>query len=88
MRGSNRGPALSLQTKRCNYFFMRPTKGEQKTNTSTTKIELDLEAKLVEQLKVMEGYTKISKSELVATALKRFISAHKDYFPDDYVNGV
>ena len=59
-------------------------KGEQKKTASTAKIELELESKLVEQISVMEKYTKISKSELVGTAVKRFISAHKDYFPDDY----
>lgn len=49
-----------------------------------TRVELELEKQLAEQLEVMEKFTKISRSELVCTALKRFVATHKDYFPDDY----
>lgn len=66
---------------------MKLSKGESQKVGPTTKIELDLEKLLVDQLGVMSNYTKIPKSEIVTTALKRFISAHKDYFPDDYKNG-
>lgn len=61
---------------------MKLGKGETKNIGPTAKIELELEKTLIEQLATMEKHTKISKSELVATALKRFISAHKDYFPE------
>ena len=63
---------------------MRAVKGETKKSADCVKVELELERTLSEQLSAMESFTKISKSELVTTALKRFISSHKDYFPDDY----
>lgn len=63
---------------------MRLGKGETGKSGPKGKLELELEAKIIEQLGVMEGYTKISRNELVTIALKRFISQHKDYFPDDY----
>ena len=62
---------------------MKLSNGENRQSLPIVKVELDLEKSLVEQLSIMENYTKISKSEIVATALKRFISAHKDYFPED-----
>lgn len=61
---------------------MKLNKNEPKKSEPVGRIELELEAKLIEQLQTMESYTKISKSELVTTALKRFISSHKDYFPE------
>lgn len=48
----------------------------------TAKIELEIAKELVDSLKVMENYTKISQTVLVETALKRFIASHKDYFPE------
>ncbi|MEW6056042.1 MAG: hypothetical protein AB1540_05455 [Bdellovibrionota bacterium] len=64
---------------------MRTAKGENKSNNGPiVKLEVELEKTIVEQLTLMESHTKITRSELVTTALKRFISAHKDYFPDDY----
>jgi hypothetical protein len=64
---------------------MKLAKGETKPKSGTTvKVELELEKKLSEQLQVMETFTKIPRSEIVTTALLRFISAHKDYFPEDY----
>ena len=63
---------------------MRLAKGEIKPVVPTAKVELEIEKKLVDQLATMETHTKIPKGELVSTALKRFISAHKDYFPDGY----
>ncbi|MBI3544779.1 MAG: hypothetical protein HY075_16025 [Deltaproteobacteria bacterium] len=63
---------------------MKLAKGETKKSGPTAKIELELEKTLIEQLQQMEGYTKISKSEIVTTALLRFISSHKDYFPPEH----
>lgn len=63
---------------------MRLAKGETKPVVQTAKVELEIEKKLIEQLSAMETHTKIPKGEIVSVALKRFISAHKDYFPDDY----
>lgn len=61
---------------------MKLGKGETRSVGPTAKIEVEIEKTLIDQLTTMEAHTKISKAELVATALKRFISAHKDYFPD------
>jgi hypothetical protein len=63
---------------------MKLAKGETRPAVPTAKVELEIEKTLAEQLVVMENHTKISKGEIVSTALKRFISAHKDYFPEDY----
>ncbi len=63
---------------------MRSEKGAKSKNEPMAKIELELEKKIIDQIQVMEDFTKIPKSELVCTALKRFISAHKDYFPENY----
>lgn len=63
---------------------MRPSKGEQGKNVVKGKLEVEIEKKIIEQLQVMEDFTKLSKADLVTTALKRFISQHKDYFPEDY----
>lgn len=62
---------------------MKPAKGENKPKGQLVKAEFELEKTIVDQLKAMESHTKISQSELVTTALKRFISQHKDYFPED-----
>lgn len=61
---------------------MKSNKGEAKQKGPCAKIELELEKTLIEQLHIMESHTKISKEDLVTTALKRFISQHKDYFPE------
>ncbi|MBI3557352.1 MAG: hypothetical protein HY074_13895 [Deltaproteobacteria bacterium] len=65
---------------------MKLAKGEKRPIGPTVKVELDLEREVADQLFQMEKYTKISKSEIVTTALLRFISAHKDYFPDSRGN--
>ena len=62
---------------------MKLAKGEVRKVGPTDKIELSLEKDLIEALRLMESHTKISKSEIVTTALRRFISAHKDYFPEN-----
>lgn len=63
---------------------MRKKPDDKKSASSLAKVELEIESDLAEKLKVMESHTQISQSELVSTALKRFISQHKDYFPEDY----
>ena len=65
---------------------MKLAKGQKRVIGPTVKVELDLEREIADQLLAMEGYTKIAKSEIVTVALKRFISAHKDYFPDSKGN--
>jgi hypothetical protein len=63
---------------------MRQGKGEAKISGPTAPLNIEMEKILIEQLQVMEDFTKIPKAELLGIALKRFISQHKDYFPDDY----
>ncbi len=65
---------------------MKLAKGAKRPIGPTVKVELELEKELAAQLLQMESYTKIPKSEIVTTALLRFISAHKDYFPDSRGN--
>lgn len=57
-------------------------KTAEKPPVLNTKIELQLSQEVVEALRIMESFTKISQNSLVETAMRRFIAAHKDYFPD------
>lgn len=54
---------------------------DYKIKTATTKLEVEVEKEIAERIHAMEKYTKISASELANTALKRFISSHKDFLP-------
>jgi len=49
----------------------------------TTKIEVEVEVEISNQLEQMSAYTQLTQSELVNTAIRRFVSAHKDFFPQD-----
>jgi|LakMenEpi03Aug12_release.lakeMendotaPanAssembly.Ray.scaffolds.fasta_scaffold3769193_1 hypothetical protein len=51
----------------------------------TVKVELELEKHVVETLQAMEGFSKFTKAEITNTALKRYISQHKDFLPSDFV---
>lgn len=57
---------------------------DYKLKGSTEKIELEVEKDIAEQLKLMEKHTKLSSSELANTALRRFISQHKDFLPPHF----
>lgn len=61
---------------------MKLSKGESKPKVTTVRVELELEKQVADQLQQMEDHTKMSKGELATIALKRFISQHKDYFPE------
>jgi predicted DNA-binding protein len=52
-----------------------------KFKTPSQKIEIELELETLEKLKLMSESTKFTNSELVNTALKRFIATHKDFLP-------
>ena len=54
---------------------------DYKLKGPTKKIEIEVEAKVAETLVKMESYIKLSTSEIANTALKRFISGHKDFLP-------
>lgn len=48
------------------------------------KFECEVEAEIAKAIKAMEAHTKMPLATLVNTALKRFVSQHKDYLPEDY----
>jgi hypothetical protein len=54
---------------------------DYKIKTATAKLEVQVEKEIAERILAMEQYTKIPASELANTALKRFISSHKDFLP-------
>lgn len=54
---------------------------EYKLKGTTKKVEVEIEADVAEKLLKMEQFAKLSRSEIMNTALKRFISAHKDFLP-------
>jgi hypothetical protein len=49
----------------------------------TAKIEVEVEKEVAEKLAAMEKQSKLTKSELTNTALKRFITSHKDFLPTE-----
>lgn len=52
-----------------------PIKGE------TQSLTVQIEAEVTETLKKMSAFTKLSESEIVNTAIKRFIAVHSDFLP-------
>ena len=50
----------------------------------TAIVSVDLEQEVLETIHAMEKHSKIPYSEIVNTAVKRFISSHKDFLPSDY----
>lgn len=61
---------------------MRPLKKEE-SEVKRATFEIEIDAVLINQVALMEKHTKISKTELVETALRRFVSQHKDYLPEE-----
>lgn len=47
----------------------------------TRTITIELEEAVIETLNQMEAHSKIAKAQLLNTAVKRFISQHKDFLP-------
>jgi len=47
----------------------------------TVQVSLQLEKEVAETLKKMSEYTKFGESEILNTALKRFIAVHSDFLP-------
>jgi len=54
---------------------------DYKINGPVSKLEVEVEKAVAEKLLAMEKFSKISCAELTNTALKRFISSHKDFLP-------
>lgn len=48
---------------------------------TTVSLTINLEQEVVEKLKKMVEYSKFSESELMNTAIKRFIEVHSDFLP-------
>ena len=58
---------------------------DYKLNGKTVRLDgVEIEAQIEGTLPEMEGYSKLTRSELVNTALKRFISHHKDFLPPEH----
>lgn len=47
----------------------------------TVSIQLELEKEVAETLKKMSEFSKFKESEIVNTAIKRFIAVHSDFLP-------
>jgi hypothetical protein len=47
----------------------------------TTTLQIELEKEVAETLKKMSEFSKFKESELVNTAIKRFIAVHSDFLP-------
>ncbi|MDR3605910.1 MAG: hypothetical protein P4M08_00855 [Oligoflexia bacterium] len=56
---------------------------DYKINGETKKVEVEVEKAVYESLLSMEKYSKLSRSEITNTALRRFISSHKDFLPPE-----
>lgn len=50
---------------------------------STKKVQIELEETVIQSVEVMSGHKGFTVSQLINTALKRFISQHKDFFPPE-----
>jgi antitoxin component of RelBE/YafQ-DinJ toxin-antitoxin module len=58
-----------------------------KIEKPTDKLQTEVEKSIVQAITAMSEYMKLTPSELVNTALKRFIVAHKDFLPPNYGRG-
>lgn len=54
---------------------------DYKIKGSTAKLEIEVEKDVCEKIVAMEKFSKLTRSELANTALKRFIVSHKDFLP-------
>jgi hypothetical protein len=54
---------------------------DYKLKGPTARVQVEVEQTVADKLQLMEKFTKFSQSELVNTALKRFIAQHKDFLP-------
>jgi hypothetical protein len=54
---------------------------DYKVTGSTDKLSAEVEAEILHTLRMMSEYTNLSISEITNTALKRFVSGHKDFLP-------
>ncbi|MBS1959364.1 MAG: hypothetical protein JST80_07835 [Bdellovibrionales bacterium] len=47
----------------------------------TVNVQIELEKEVAETLKKMSEFSKYKESEIVNTAIKRFIAVHSDFLP-------
>jgi hypothetical protein len=47
----------------------------------TVKLSVELETEVAETIKKMSDFKKIGVSEMINTAVKRFIATHSDFIP-------
>jgi metal-responsive CopG/Arc/MetJ family transcriptional regulator len=59
-------------------------RSDYKLKGQTVKVEIEIEKEVAEVIKAMEDHSKFSRSEITNTALKRYISQHKDFLPANY----
>ncbi len=56
-------------------------KDDYQLKGETKPITINLEGEVAETLKKMSAYSKLSESEIMNTAVKRFIAVHSDFLP-------
>ena len=56
-------------------------KDDYQLKGETSALTIDLESEVADILKKMAAYSKLSESEIVNTAVKRFIAVHSDFQP-------
>ena len=54
---------------------------DYKLKGTVNKVEIEIESEVAEILVQMERHINLTRSEIINTALKRFISSHKDFLP-------
>lgn len=54
---------------------------DYKVNGPTLKLSVEVEKAVAENIKAMSDFKKMTESDIVNIALKRFISTHKDFLP-------
>jgi len=59
-------------------------RNDYKMQGKLVKISIEVEEQVAHTLADMEKHSKLTQSELGNTALKRFITHHKDFLPPGY----
>ena len=57
--------------------------GQGKPDGPSVKVDWQLDEKIVDTLNRMEAQAEMSVEEMVTIALRRYISQHKDYLPEE-----
>ena len=56
-------------------------KDDYRLKGESEPVTINLEVEVAETLKKMSAYSKLTESEIVNTAVKRFIAVHSDFQP-------